>query len=121
MPAESFGSDESLNGLREFASIDILLATIRKERTDGCKDYYQMIVNSGEVTKDGIESLVKKMPDFTKYNQVKVSKFEELIDAHSEVRMPINFYKDIDRSYFILLSDNTAWQYTMKRRNIERK
>ena len=41
---------------------------------------------------------------------------DELIDAHSEIRMPINYYEN-ERTgvcYFTLISDTNAWQYILK-------
>ena len=64
---------------------------------------------------------IKKLPDLTDYKIIDVLTFNELLDAHSEVRMPINYFRDDIRSYFILLSDNTAWRYVMKRYKMERK
>ena len=47
---------------------------------------------------------------------IKVESFEELIDAHSEVRMPINYYQTKDYSIFLLFNDNTAWKYVLEKR-----
>ena len=69
---------------------------------------------------DGIIVNIKKIPDLNDYNVISVSSFNELLDAHSEVRMPINFFKGEYKSYFILLSDKNAWKYTMSRRKMER-
>ena len=71
-------------------------------------------------TYDGIIVNTKKLPDLTGYNVISVSSFNELLDAHSEVRMPINFFKGEYKSYFILLSEKSAWKYTMSRRKMER-
>ena len=72
-------------------------------------------------TYDSIIVNIKKLPDLTDYKIIDVLTFNELLDAHSEVRMPINYFRDDIRSYFILLSDNTAWRYVMKRYKMERK
>ena len=58
--------------------------------------------------------------DLEKYNIIEVESFEELIDAHSEIRMPINYYHTDYDSTFILLSDKTAWKYVLKKRNLKR-
>lgn len=67
-------------------------------------------------TYDGIIVNVKTVPDLSNHQVIDVSSFEELLDAHSEVRMPINFYRGDYHSYFILINDKTAWKYVMKRR-----
>ena len=97
----------------------MLFLYFTKRRNDQHK--YHSTLKKILSTYDAIIVNVKTLPDLAKYQVINVSSFEELLDAHSEVRMPINFFKGVDRSYFILLSENTAWQYVMKRRNIERK
>lgn len=69
---------------------------------------------------DSIIVNVNKLPEMSGYKIIDVSSFEELLDAHGEVRMPINFFKDVRRSYFVLLNDNTAWKYVMSKSKIER-
>ena len=96
----------------------ILLIVTRKKRD---LHLYENTLKKMLSTYDGIIVNVKKLPDLTNHQVIDVSSFEELLDAHGEVRMPINFYKDIDRSYFVLLNDKTAWKYTMKKRKYERK
>lgn len=66
-------------------------------------------------TYDSIIVNVKKMPDISNYNVIRVDEFEELIDAHGEVRMPINYYSEDDKNAFLLFNDNTVWCYTLKR------
>ena len=46
---------------------------------------------------------------------IDVSKFSELIDAHSEVRQPINFMEDNVGAKFILINDKLAWRYVLKK------
>ena len=59
---------------------------------------------------------IDKFPTLSNYNVIEVTSFEELLDAHSEVRMPINFYKYNSKvCYFILMNDNTIWKYTIKK------
>ena len=70
-------------------------------------------------TYDGIIVTLEKKPDFTKYNQVNVSNFEELIDAHSEVRMPINYYQEKRKSYFTLINGNEMYVYVLTREKKE--
>ena len=82
---------------------------------------YENLLKKTINTYDSIIVNIKKIPDLTGYREIYVDTFEELLDAHGEVRMPINYYKDIGKSYFILLSDKTAWIYVMSKKKIERK
>ena len=41
--------------------------------------------------------------------------FEELIDAHSEVRNPINYITEKDGALFLLVSENMIYSYKLKR------
>lgn len=65
--------------------------------------YDSIIVNSSNV------------PDLDDLKVIEVNSFNELIDAHSEVRMPINYCEEIEnyKSVFVLVSDNMAWTYTL--------
>lgn len=63
---------------------------------------------------DGIIVNVAILPDIKNYNTVEVSTFEELLDAHGEVRMPINAKVEKNTATFILISDNIAWKYVLK-------
>lgn len=65
--------------------------------------YDSIIVNSSNI------------PSLDDLKIIEVNSFNELIDAHSEVRMPINYYEEIEnyKSVFVLVSDNIAWTYTL--------
>lgn len=47
-------------------------------------------------------------------NVIDVSEFNELIDAHSEVRQPINLKQYKNKSEFILINDKVAWRYILQ-------
>lgn len=68
------------------------------------------------VTYDAIIVSTTKDIDTKKYNVIEVNSFNELLDAHSEVRMPINYIEKKDCSKFLLIKENTAWVYTLKKR-----
>ena len=70
-------------------------------------------------TYDSIIVNVKRIPDVRDFKRIEVASFEELLDAHSEVRMPINFYRDGDKSYFLLVNDKTVWIYKMGKLNVQ--
>lgn len=65
-----------------------------------------------------VVNVEKSSVDLNKYNIISVSSFEELLDAHSEVRLPINFIeirKNIECA-FVLINNDMAWVYKMKNR-----
>lgn len=94
----------------------LVVVTNAKKNLNRYENELKKILN----TYDGIIVNIKKIPDLTDYNIINVSSFNELLDAHSEVRMPINFFKGEYKSYFILLSEKNAWKYTMSRKKMER-
>ena len=67
-------------------------------------------------TYDSIIVNIKQLPDISNFNVISVSSFEELLDAHGELRVPINYFKSSYKSYFILISEKTVWMYVMKRK-----
>ena len=64
---------------------------------------------------DGIIVNLKTMPNINKSKVINVASFEELIDAHSEIRHPINFVREKDGSTFLLMSDGYTYCYKLKR------
>ena len=77
-----------------------MISNYHKEINKILTTYDSIIVNS-----DTIKNL-------SKYNVIKVNTFEELLDAHSEVRMPINYMEVKDNySIFVLISNDVAWIY----------
>lgn len=83
------------------------------------KDYYNVKLKKILNTYDSIIVNVDNLPDLKNYNVINVSTFDELIDAHSEIRLPINFYEDKKKSYFVLTNREQAYVYRMDYRNIE--
>ncbi len=77
-----------------------MISNYHKEINKILSTYDSIIVNS-----DNINNL-------SKYNVIKVNSFEELLDAHSEVRMPIN-YIELRENYsiFVLINNDIAWVY----------
>lgn len=70
---------------------------------------------------DSIIVNINEYPDFGDLNVIYVKSFEELIDAHGEVRMPINYYEDeaCNRGIFVLINDPTAWVYILDSYNFK--
>lgn len=64
---------------------------------------------------DGILVNVESSPKVSKEKTINVKSFDELIDAHSEVRRPINFSENKRGATFTLLNEGNAWVYFLKR------
>ena len=70
---------------------------------------------------DGILVEVSTLPNFDKFDVIEVKSFEELIDAHSEIRKPINFNQKIDGVKFLLIDNGIAWVYSLRREIFEKR
>lgn len=66
-------------------------------------------------TYDGIIVNSTNMPSTEGMKIIEVSDFSELLDAHSEVRLPINYYDDNKMAIFILMNESIAWKYTLEK------
>ena len=84
---------------------------------------YRNKINKILTTYDGIIVTVNNMPSTEDVDVIEVNDFEELINAHSEVRQPINFYEDKKhhKGYFILHNGNMAWKYVLRGRSRKTK
>ena len=74
-------------------------------------------------TYDSVIVNVVKFPKLDNYKIINVSSFQELIDAHSEVRMPIN-YIEIEpnkKCKFVLLGTGIAWVYLLEKEKSAKK
>ena len=70
---------------------------------------------------DNILVSVKTLPETKGLNVVNVTSFDELVDAQSEVRLPINYKEDSKKktTKFILIRNDMAWVYTLKEGDLE--
>jgi uncharacterized membrane protein (Fun14 family) len=77
---------------------------------------YNKELNNILSTYDSIIVSVHEVKDLSKYNIIRVNSFEELLDAHNEIRMPINFIeiKKNKKSLFFLISEDIVWLYELK-------
>ena len=64
---------------------------------------------------DGVIVNLKNMPNVEVEKLLPVLSFEELIDAHSEVRNPINYIQKRDGAIFLLMSNGYYYYYKLKR------
>lgn len=87
------------------------------------KSLYIKTLNKIKSTYDSILVNVNEVPDLSDLNVIYVDSFQELIDAHSEVRMPINFIEEVkdNRSVFVLINDKIAWVYILEDENYEQR
>lgn len=95
------------------ASISLIMIAITRGNQKSENKYYielKRILN----TYDGIIVNVSSLPDLDKFNVIKVRSFDELLDAHSEVRLPINYYSQKHKATFILVNDTMLWMYILR-------
>ncbi|MBR3198762.1 MAG: hypothetical protein IKG27_01965 [Bacilli bacterium] len=70
---------------------------------------------------DSIIANVKKLPNINDFKKIEISSFEELLDVYSEVRMPINCYQGRYEALFVIINNETAWVYKLKRSDLSEK
>ena len=70
-------------------------------------------------TYDGIIVSVKELPNRDTANVIDVDSFNELLDAHGEIRQPISYYETRKRATFILINGNVMWRYILRDRDYE--
>lgn len=95
------------------AVICIIMIIVTRSNQKNDNKYY-MELKRILSTYDGIIVNVSSLPDLDKFNVIKVRSFDELLDAHSEVRLPINYYSQKNRSTFILVNDTMLWMYILR-------
>ena len=76
--------------------------------------YYNKELKKILKTYDGIIVNVKKLPVSDNSNVIDVNSFNELLDAHSEIRQPISYYETRKRATFILINGNVMWRYVLR-------
>ena len=91
----------------------ILVNSIRRIKKH--RDLYVSKLKKILSTYDSIIVNSETLPQYDEKTVVKVKSFEELMDAHSEVRMPINFIENKKRkkSTFMLISPSCTWIYVL--------
>jgi len=90
----------------------LLILTIKEFKKESI---YQKKLRKILKTYDSILVETKQIPNLNKYDIISVKTFEELIDAHSELRRPINFVQKLDSVKFLLISEGIVWIYTLER------
>ena len=77
---------------------------------------YNRKLNKILKTYDGILVEINALPKLKNMEIISVKSFNELIDAHSEIRKPISFAKNINSVTFILINEGIVWTYTLHKR-----
>jgi hypothetical protein len=116
-------SDQKYQNYRLFGfanfgiSICLLFVLFWYSKEEKERNIYEVSLKRILSTYDSVIVNIKVMPSMSDLQQIKVESFEELIDAHSEVRMPINYYNDKKReaSIFFLISEGVVWIYILKK------
>lgn len=95
-------------------SVVVFITLVLKNKS---RNYnYKNILNKILKTYDGIIVNSDVMPNLSNLNVIKALSFDELIDAHSELRLPIIYYNDEKTAIFTLINNNIAWQYILEKR-----
>ena len=101
-------------------AIFLVFVLIRSKRLYKKNYKYDLELDKILSTYDSIIVNIKDLPNIDDYDVIKVESFEELIDAHSEIRKPINYYRTVDYSIFLLMNDNIVWEYILRRKRRKR-
>ncbi len=101
-------------------AIFLVFVLIRSKRLYKKNYKYDLELDKILSTYDSIIVNIKDLPNIDDYDVIKVESFEELIDAHSEIRKPINYYRTRDYSVFLLMNDNIVWEYILRRKRRKR-
>lgn len=96
------------------ATILLIILVFKIVRAKEKPSAYDKTVRKILKTYDEIIVNIKKM-NLNDFNVVDVDDFNELIDAHGEVRQPINFMETSNEASFILINDKMAWRYKIKK------
>jgi len=97
-------------------SILVLWILLRNKHIYKINNKYDIELKKIINTYDSIIVNIKELPNVEDYNLITVESFEELIDAHSEIRMPINYYQAENYSIFLLFNENTVWKYILEKK-----
>ena len=73
------------------------------------KSYNSIIVN------------VSNIPNINKKDVIMVETFYELLNAQMELRVPINFIKEKNKSKFVIIGNSVLWMYILRRDDYEKK
>lgn len=107
--------------LMGISALSIVISVLFFVKTKEKQYYYIRKVKSILKSYDAIIVNVKNIPELKDLKVIEVNDFNELLDAHSEVRLPINYCDYNDRAEFVLFNDLMAWRYTISKDEIYEK
>lgn len=64
---------------------------------------------------DGVIVETSRIPSARDKNISDVADFDELLDVYNSVHLPINYYHDRNKSYFVISGDKNTWRYIIKK------
>ena len=103
-------------------SIFIILLIVIYHKDKKRIGVYQNTLDRILNTYDNVIVNVDKLPELTNKNLIKVSSFDELMDAQMEIRIPISFKENKTKkeATFVLIQDSVAWVYILKEKDISK-
>ena len=93
----------------EFIIVTVENIALKKE------NLYEIKLNEILTSYDSIIANIKTLPNMRGFKLIEVSTFEEMLDVYNEVRMPINYYQEKNKSTFIIINDSIVWLYDLKK------
>lgn len=83
---------------------------------------YDKLINKMLNEYDRLIAETSTLPDFSKYNILKIKSFSELLDVRDNLRLPIMYYvvTKHQKSHFYILQDNNLYLYTLKAVDLEK-
>ena len=97
-----------------FLALEVFILSFRTRKIQD-KNSYEKRLKKIRKEYDSILVNLNNPIKLSDLNIIGVSDFGELIDAHSEVRQPINCQEFKNRTEFILINDKYAWRYILKK------
>lgn len=91
--------------------ISIIFIKINKKYRK--KHLYEIKLKKILSSYDSIIVTLDEMPNIENLSKIRVKTFNELIDVYNEVRMPINYYEQEQKSYFFIINESIIWTYTL--------
>lgn len=95
------------------ALLGILYLIYVRIKKENLKNLYKNKLKKILKTYDGIIVNIDAIPVIKNIPIIEVQTFEELLDAHGEVRLPINYIGEKDKAIFMLISETMIWRYTL--------
>lgn len=92
------------------SQIILIIIDFKKYKKD---NFYQVTLKNIIDGYDNIIVNIKELPDFKKYNLIEIDSFNELLDAQSELRMPVHYYNEESGSTFFIINNDVIWKYRL--------